>query len=288
MALSVRGLLKRVQVFRPDLPDAMGVDAIMEAVRRICRYTHLAVEVQTPVVLPLHTPSMTVTPSNSNALLRVEEVRIAPLLSTSSYKGTWDASTNTPSITTGSASSSNNGFFYIVSKAGTTTVDGLSEWNVGDIIYSNGTNWLLMDIQNYHTITQNNKPFMDQWQNIPQEAKNFPSYWTQEGNTIFFYTRPYSDLAIEITLSYIPVGEFDTIPLPTEAEDVIVDGAVETLASLPGTNFSQMLATARGIKFQKGLASLRAIGEFGYGGSPYWTPGNFSGRIIRLTSGRWL
>ena len=288
MALSVRGLLKRVQVFRPDLPDAMGVDAIMEAARRICRYTHLAQEILSPVELPKWTTSITVTPSNSNALLRVEEVRIAPMLSNSSYQGTWNANTNTPSITTGSASSSNIGYFYIVNVAGTTTVDGLSTWNVGDIIYSNGTSWLLMDVQNYHTITEQNKPFMDQWQNIPQEAKNFPNYWSQDGNTIYFYPRPFSDSAIEIRLSYIPVGEFDTIPLPTEAEDVIVDGAVETLASLPGVNYSQLLANSRGIKFQKGLASLRSVGEFGYGGSPMWTPDNFSGRQIRLTSGRWL
>lgn len=288
MALSVRGLLKRVQVFRPDLVDAFGVDAIMEAARRICRYTHLAQELQSPVVLLSHTASITVTPSSSNALLRVEEVRIAPMLNTSVYKGTWNATTNSPSLVNGSASSSNLGWFYIVAVAGSTSVDGLAEWNIGDIIYSNGTSWLLMDRQNYHTITEQNKPFMDQWQNIPQEAKNFPNYWSQEGNTIYFYPRPYSDLAIEIRLSYIPVGEFDTIPLPTEAEDVIVDGAVETLSSMPGINFSQMLSVARGIKFQKGLASLRAIGEFGYGGSPMWTPDNFSGRIIRLTSGRWL
>lgn len=288
MALSVRGLLKRVQVFRPDLPDAMGVDAIMEATRRICRYTHLAKEVLTPVKLPSHAASFAVTPSNSNALLRVEEVRISPLLSTAVYQNTWDATSNTPSITTGSASSANNGYFYIVATAGSTTVDGLSEWNVGDIIYSNGTNWLLMDRQNYHTIRENSKPFLDQWQNTPQEGKNFPSAWTQEGSTIYLYPRTYSDLAIEVTLSYIPVGEFDIIPLPVEAEDVIVDGAVETLASLPGVDFSQLLAATRGIKFQKGLASLRAIGEFGYGGSNDWVPTNFTGRQVRLTSGYWL
>lgn len=288
MAFTVRGLLKRVQVFRPDLPEVMGVDAIMEAARRICRYTHLSQELQSSVVLPKGTSSITVTPSNSNALLRVEEVRIAPMLSNSAYQGTWNATSNTPSITTGSATSLNIGYFYIVATAGTTAVDGLSSWNVGDIIYSNGSKWLLMDIQNYYTITEQNKPFVDQWQNTPQEAKNFPNYWSQDGNTIFFYPRPYSDLAIEIRLSFIPVGEFDTIPLPTEAEDVIVDGAVETMASLPGPNNSQILANVRGIKFQKGLANLRTVGEFGYGGTPVWTPDNFSGRIIRLTSGRWL
>jgi len=288
MALSVRGLLKRVQVFRPDLVDAFGVDAIMEAARRVCRYTHLSQETQNPVVLLAHTSSITVTPSDSNALLRVEEIRIAPLLNTSVYKGTWNATTNTPSITDGSASSSNNGWFYIVSVAGTTSVDGLSEWNPGDIIYSNGSSWLLLDRQGYQTIVENNKPFIDQTQNTPQEAKNFPGSWSQDGNTINFYPRLFSDLAIEIRLSYIPVGEFDDIPLPAEAEDIIVDGAVETIMSLPGVNFSQMLSSVRGMKFQKGLANLRAVGEFGYGGSPSWTPGNFSGRVIRLTSSRWL
>ena len=63
------------------------------------------------------------------------------ILGAVSYQGTWNATTNTPEILTGSASSANKGFYYVVSVAGTTTVDGTSEWNVGDWIISDATIW---------------------------------------------------------------------------------------------------------------------------------------------------
>jgi microcystin-dependent protein len=62
------------------------------------------------------------------------------VLGANQYKGTWNASTNSPSITTGSAPGK-TGWYYSVSVAGTTTVDGISSWAVGDQIISNGTIW---------------------------------------------------------------------------------------------------------------------------------------------------
>lgn len=55
------------------------------------------------------------------------------------YKGTWDASTNTPTIPP--ASSTNLGWLYVVSVAGATTIDGISNWNVSDWLVSDGTVW---------------------------------------------------------------------------------------------------------------------------------------------------
>ncbi|HQT82462.1 MAG TPA: hypothetical protein PLQ34_09880 [Ferrovaceae bacterium] len=52
------------------------------------------------------------------------------------YQGTWNASTNTPTITSGVGTP---GYYYVVSVAGNTTIDGVSGWNVGDwIIFENG------------------------------------------------------------------------------------------------------------------------------------------------------
>ena len=45
------------------------------------------------------------------------------------YEGTWNASTNTPTLTSGQGIS---GHFYIVSVAGNTSLDGNSDWHVGD------------------------------------------------------------------------------------------------------------------------------------------------------------
>ncbi len=45
------------------------------------------------------------------------------------YKGTWNATTNTPTLASGTGTT---GEFYIVSVAGTTSLDGITDWQVGD------------------------------------------------------------------------------------------------------------------------------------------------------------
>jgi|GEM_PF-5502762 len=55
------------------------------------------------------------------------------------YAGTWNASTNTPAIP--AASSSNKGRLYRVSVAGSTDIDGETDWKVGDELASNGATW---------------------------------------------------------------------------------------------------------------------------------------------------
>ena len=45
------------------------------------------------------------------------------------YEGTWDASTNTPTLTSGQGVS---GHFYIVNVAGNTNLDGNNDWHIGD------------------------------------------------------------------------------------------------------------------------------------------------------------
>ncbi len=45
------------------------------------------------------------------------------------FQGTWNASTNTPTLTSGSGTTGN---FYIVSVAGSTNLDGITDWKVGD------------------------------------------------------------------------------------------------------------------------------------------------------------
>lgn len=54
------------------------------------------------------------------------------------YKGTWDASTNTPTLTGGVG---NKNEYYIVSVTGTTDLDGETGWEIGDWIYFNGSTW---------------------------------------------------------------------------------------------------------------------------------------------------
>jgi len=58
------------------------------------------------------------------------------------YQGVWNASTNTPTLTSGTGTKGN---YYKVSTAGTTTVDGISQWNAGDVIIFDGTTWDKID-----------------------------------------------------------------------------------------------------------------------------------------------
>ena len=52
------------------------------------------------------------------------------------YQGTWNANTNTPTLT---SSVGTAGYYYVVTTAGNTTLNGVSGWNIGDwAIFSNG------------------------------------------------------------------------------------------------------------------------------------------------------
>jgi hypothetical protein len=55
------------------------------------------------------------------------------------YQGTWNAATNTPTIP--AAALANQGWYWVVSVAGSTNIDGISTWAPGDWIISNGTAW---------------------------------------------------------------------------------------------------------------------------------------------------
>jgi hypothetical protein len=54
------------------------------------------------------------------------------------YKGTWNASTNSPTLASGVGV---KGDYYVVSTAGTTTLDGISIWGIGDWAVFNGSVW---------------------------------------------------------------------------------------------------------------------------------------------------
>jgi hypothetical protein len=68
--------------------------------------------------------------------------QINGLIGGSIYKGTWNASTNTPTITSGVGTT---GWYYIVSVPGSTNIDGITDWNLGDWIIFDGTAWQQVD-----------------------------------------------------------------------------------------------------------------------------------------------
>ena len=55
-----------------------------------------------------------------------------------SYQGTWNASTNTPTLV---SSVGTQGDYYVVSVAGSTDLNGVTNWGVGDWAVFNGSAW---------------------------------------------------------------------------------------------------------------------------------------------------
>jgi len=55
-----------------------------------------------------------------------------------SYQGVWDASTNTPALASGVGT---KGYYYKISVAGSTALDGHSTWSVDDVAIFNGVAW---------------------------------------------------------------------------------------------------------------------------------------------------
>ena len=68
-------------------------------------------------------------------------INAAPL-SDLNFQGLWNASTNSPVLTSGVGTT---GAVYKVSVAGTTTLDGINQWNVGDYVLFDGAHYGKID-----------------------------------------------------------------------------------------------------------------------------------------------
>jgi hypothetical protein len=66
----------------------------------------------------------------------------AAVIGALSYQGTWNASTNTPTL---ASSTGTKGYYYVVNVAGSTTLNGISDWQVGDWAVYNGSAWQKID-----------------------------------------------------------------------------------------------------------------------------------------------
>jgi len=66
----------------------------------------------------------------------------AAVLGALSYQGTWNASTNTPTL---ASSTGTKGYYYVVNVAGSTNLNGITDWVVGDWAVYNGSAWQKID-----------------------------------------------------------------------------------------------------------------------------------------------
>ena len=99
---------------------------------------------------PLASPVFTGTPSGPTpatadsssrfATTAMVQAALATVSAGTEYLGTWNASTNTPTLSSGSGTG-NPGGFYVVSVAGSTSINGIASWAVGDWIISDQVGW---------------------------------------------------------------------------------------------------------------------------------------------------
>jgi hypothetical protein len=85
------------------------------------------------------------------------------IISGLTYKGTWDALLNVPPLT---SSVGTNGDYYIVSVAGTTNLNGITDWQVGDWAIFEGGIWQKVDnhdVQAYNLV-------QEEGANLPQRS----------------------------------------------------------------------------------------------------------------------
>ncbi len=95
---------------------------------------------------PIALPSSQITDKGAaNGVASLDATGVVPLAQLPSavagavnYAGNWNASTNTPTLSSGIGT---KGQYYVVSTAGTTTLDGINLWSVGDWAVFNGSVW---------------------------------------------------------------------------------------------------------------------------------------------------
>jgi len=94
-----------------------------------------------------YTPSQT---GNSGKFLTTNGTATswASIVGALSYQGSWNASTNSPTLT---SSVGSNGYYYVVSVSGSTNLDGITDWVIGDWVIFNGATWQKIDQTNLVT-----------------------------------------------------------------------------------------------------------------------------------------
>jgi hypothetical protein len=65
-----------------------------------------------------------------------------PMQGDLNYQGTWNATTNTPTL---ASSVGTKGYYYVVDVAGSTNLNGITDWQIGDWAIFNGSVWQKVD-----------------------------------------------------------------------------------------------------------------------------------------------
>lgn len=293
MAVTVRLLLARVKPFRPDLTDEYAMFGLRNAMAQVATRSFAlnttdACEVVTAGTCStdwankgnLRTVRITKVEGLSTYKIRTEKgIGVAM-----TYQGGYDAATSTPALPT--PSSSNVGYYYLV-----TVPSG--DYVVGDVVYSDGTAWAIYKPNTSETtsnsvdaltaIKQANKPVLERTRPNLQAGRDYlPQTWCQQDGDIFWVNPPKEEVIVRVSrcIDYGTASDLDmdSVEVPSDIENVLVDGALSYIYALPGDMQDKQLAEMKRRNFEAGLGSIRAMAIFGQGGNPQYQVTNFAGR----------
>jgi hypothetical protein len=138
------------------------------------------------------------------------------------YQGTWNADTNTPTLT---SSVGTQGHFYIVNVAGNTDLNGITDWKVGDWAIFNNSAWTKVD--NTESVTSVN----GQVGAVSLTTDDIP-----EGATNLYYLDSRARAALSFAAGS---GAYNSltgvITIPTDNNQILNGAGYITLASLSAT-----------------------------------------------------
>ena len=207
----------------------------------------------------------------------------AAVLGALSYQGTWDASTNTPTLT---SSVGTKGYYYVVNVAGSTTLNGISDWQIGDWAVYNGTAWQKID--NTDAVTSVNGYTGTVVLTTTDVAEGTNQYFTT--------ARARTSVSAGTGISYNSTTGVITNSSPSLGGDVVgpasaTDNAVARFDTTTGKLIQNSVTTiddtgnASGIlsqQFSNGSAVTLAAGKIWYDGSTgAWNAGMGGGNITQ-------
>ena len=192
--------------------------------------------------------------------------QISALLGGVIFKGVWNANTNTPTLV---SSVGTQGWYYIVNVAGTTNLNGITDWQVGDWAIFNGTVWDKVD--NTDAVSSVNG-FTG--------AVNLTTDNIPEGATNLYYTNTRARAALSFVAGS---GAYNNttgvITIPTNNNQITNGANYITLASLSAVSPLSYINTTGVFSIQVANTS-----QDGYLSSIDWNTFNNKQATITLTT----
>jgi hypothetical protein len=202
-----------------------------------------------------------------------------PLQGDLNYQGSWNASTNTPTLT---SSVGTKGYYYVVSVAGTTNLDGITDWQIGDWAIFNGSVWQKVD--NTDAVTSVNGYVGTVVLTQPDIAGTVPTSRTISTGTGLTGG---GDLSANRTISFstAAVGTWAATPSSANLAAAVTDetGSGSLVFGTSPTLSAPVIDGANPyIQFNNGSAVTVAAGKLWYDGSTgSWNAGMGGGNITQ-------